>query len=217
MERRATVRQWPRSTVPALISQAGISLKPLVGAVLVDMPVQRYGGTAIALHWLTAVLLGSGFALGLYMVSLQFSPQKLTYYSYHKWIGVTVFSLAWVRALWRMTHQPPPLPASLPRWQAAMSGAIHLLLYGLLFAAPLSGWLYSSSAGVPTVPFGIAVLQLPDLLSKDRELAVTLKFVHMALTYSLAALVCVHLTAALKHLLIDRDGIMSRMLPGKTS
>ena len=177
------------------------------------MPAHRYTGIAIALHWMTAVLLVCGFALGLYMVSLTFSPQKLSYYAYHKWIGVTVFALALLRIVWRATHTPPPLPAALPRWQAALSGAVHLLLYLLLLAAPLSGWLYSSSAGVPTVPFGIAALQLPDLIGKDRELAVTLKFVHLSLTYSLAALVTLHVAAALKHTLIDRDGIMSRMLP----
>lgn len=178
------------------------------------MPAHRYTGIAITLHWLTAVLLVCGFALGLYMVSLRFSPQKLSYYAYHKWIGVTVFALTLLRIVWCATHTPPPLPAALPRWQVAVSGAVHLLLYLLLIAAPLSGWLYSSSAGVPTVPFGIAALQLPDLLDKNRELAVTLKFVHLSLTYSLAALVLLHVAAALKHTLIDRDGIMSRMLPG---
>ncbi len=176
----------------------------------------RYSGTAIALHWLLALLLVAGFSLGLYMVSLKFSPQKLTLYSYHKWIGVTVFALALVRLLWRLTHRPPPLPASMPMWQVAASNASHALLYTLLFVAPLSGWLYSSAAGVPTVPFGIAALQLPDLVGKDRELASTLKFVHMAITYSFAALVGLHVAAVLKHLLIDRDGIIWRMIPGKT-
>ena len=182
-----------------------------------ETPAPRYSSTAITLHWLIALLLVCGFSLGLYMVSLKFSPQKLTYYSYHKWIGVTIFSLALLRILWRATHTPPPLPAALPQWQVAMSGATHLLLYLLLVAAPISGWLYSSSAGVPTVPFGIEALQLPDLVEKDRALAFTLKFVHMSITYSFGALVALHVAAALKHTLIDRDGIMSRMLPGKNS
>ena len=180
------------------------------------MVSEKYTRVAITLHWLIALLLIGGFALGLYMVELKFSPQKLTFYSYHKWIGVSVFSLAVLRVLWHLTHQPPPLPASVPAWQVAMSNATHLLLYLFMLAAPLSGWLYSSAAGVPTVPFGISALQLPDLLSKDRTLATTLKFVHMSITYSLAALVALHVAAALKHVLIDRDGIMRRMLPGRT-
>ena len=179
------------------------------------MASEKYTRVAIALHWLIALLLIGGFALGLYMVELKFSPEKLTLYSYHKWIGVSVFSLALLRVLWRLTHQPPPLPASVPDWQVAASNATHLLLYLLLLAAPLSGWLYSSAAGVPTVPFGIAALQLPDFLAKDRALAATLKFVHMSITYSLAALVALHVAAVFKHLLIDRDGIMRRMMPGK--
>ena len=191
-------------------------MEALLQTMFTPVPA-RYSGIAILLHWLIALLVICGFALGLYMVSLKFSPQKLSYYAYHKWIGVSVFTLAMVRIIWRITHTPPAHPAPLPVWQQAASGAVHALLYLLLIAAPLSGWLYSSAAGVPTVPFGIEALQLPDLVGKDRALAFNLKFVHMTLTYSFAALVLVHVAAALKHALIDRDGIMSRMLPGKTS
>jgi cytochrome b561 len=179
------------------------------------MSARRYSGAAILLHWLTALLLVGSFSLGLYMVGLKFSPQKLTLFSYHKWIGVSVFFLALVRLLWRLGHQPPPLPESMPAWQVAASRASHALLYVFLLATPVSGWLYSSAAGVPTVPFGVAMLQLPDAVGKDGDLAATLKFIHMALNYSLGALICLHVAAALKHLFINRDGIMSRMLPGK--
>ncbi len=175
----------------------------------------RYGRPAIALHWLIALLMTCGFALGLYMVDLRFSPQKLSFYSYHKWIGVTVFVLALTRLAWCLTHPPPPLPAGIARWQQAASGAIHALLYVLMLSIPVSGWLYSSATGVPTVPFGIAALQLPDLLLRDRDLASTLKFVHLTLNYSLAALVSLHVAAAFKHQFFDRDGIMLRMLPAR--
>lgn len=175
----------------------------------------RYSGPAIALHWLIALLMCCGFGLGLYMVELRFSPQKLTFYSYHKWIGVTVFTLAVLRALWRLLHRPPPLPASVPPWQQAISGAIHMLLYCLMLGIPLSGWIYSSAAGVPTVPFGISALQLPDLVGRDRDLALSLKFVHLTLNYTLAGLVLLHVAAALKHQFVDRDGILWRMLPGR--
>ncbi len=179
------------------------------------MSTHRYSGVAILLHWLTALLLIGSFSAGLYMVDMKFSPQKLTLFSYHKWIGVSVFCLAMVRLLGRLDHRPPPLPGWMPAWQVAASHASHALLYLFLLATPVSGWLYSSASGVPTVPFGVAMLQLPDVVDKNGELAVTLKFVHMALNYSLGALICLHIAAALKHLLINRDGIMSRMLPGK--
>jgi cytochrome b561 len=101
-----------------------------------------------------------------------------------------------------------------PRWQVAASGAVHLLLYACLVAGPLSGWLYSSATGVPTVPFGIPALQLPDVVNKDRELALTLKFVHMTIVFTLGTLVAVHVAAVVKHQLVDRTAILRRMLPG---
>ena len=177
----------------------------------------RYSGPAIVLHWLIALLMCCGFGLGLYMVELRFSPQKLSLYSYHKWIGVSVFSLTLLRLAWRLTHAPPPLPDSVARWQRAAAGAIHATLYLLMLGIPLSGWIYSSAAGVPTVPFGIAALQLPDLVARDRDLAASLKFLHLTLNYSLAAMLALHVAAALKHQFLDRDGIMQRMLPGRQS
>lgn len=173
-----------------------------------------YTGTAIALHWLVAAVVACGFAVGLYMVDLPFSPGKLSTYSYHKWIGVSAFTLIVLRLAWRLGHPPPPLPAGMPAWQRAASGAVHALLYLLLLAIPVTGWLYSSAAGVPTVPFGLAALQLPDLLAKDKALADTLRFVHRSLNYSLAVLVAVHVAAAVGHQLLDDHGILARMLPG---
>jgi cytochrome b561 len=86
-------------------------------------------------------------------------------------------------------------------------------LYVLLFVVPLSGWIYSSAAGVPTVPFGQPALQLPDLLQKDPDLATALKQVHFVLTRLLLVLIFLHMAAALKHHWWDKDGVMHRMLP----
>ncbi|MDB5804115.1 MAG: cytochrome [Betaproteobacteria bacterium] len=173
----------------------------------------RYTRTAIVLHWLIALLMLCGFCLGLYMTGLKFSPLKLSLYSYHKWIGVTVFSLALLRLLWRLTHKPPPLPPRMAAWQRNAAGALHALLYLLMLCIPLSGWLYSSAAGVPTVPFGISALQLPDLLERNKEMADSLHFVHVTLNYSLATLVVLHVAAAFKHHFLDRDGLLARMNP----
>jgi cytochrome b561 len=173
----------------------------------------RYTRPAILLHWLIALLIVCGFCVGLYMTGLKFSPTKLSLYSYHKWIGVTVFTLAVLRLLWRLTHQPPPLPEDMPAWQRSAAGALHLLLYLLILIIPLTGWLYSSAAGVPTVPFGIAALQLPDLLERNKETADSLRFLHMTLNYSMATLVAMHVLAALKHQFLDKDGLLSRMNP----
>lgn len=176
-------------------------------------PPSRYGGVAISLHWLIALLIFGGFGLGLVMTDIPgFTPTKLKYYAWHKWIGVTVFGLALLRVLWRVGHPPPPLPAGTPPWQARVAHGVHHLLYGLMLAIPLSGWLYSSSAGVPTVYLGL--VQLPDLIAASPELKPVLKTVHLTLNYTLAALVLAHVGAALKHQFVDRDGLLMRMLPG---
>ena len=169
-----------------------------------------YTRTAIALHWLVAVLILGAFALGLYMVELELSPTKLKLYSWHKWLGVTIWMIAVVRLVWRLTHRPPPLPA-LPAWQRIAASTTHVLLYVLVLAIPISGWLFSSASGFPVVYFG--VLPLPDLVGKDKELAKLLQSVHATLNYTLMAIIVVHAAAAIKHHFVDRDMVFHRMLP----
>ena len=169
-----------------------------------------YTRTAIALHWLVAVLILGAFALGLYMVELKLSPTKLKLYSWHKWLGVTIWMIAVVRLVWRLTHRPPPLPA-LPTWQRIAASTTHVLLYVLVLAIPISGWLFSSASGFPVVYFG--VLPLPDLVGKDKELAKLLQSLHATLNYTLMAIIVVHAAAAIKHHFVDRDVVFHRMLP----
>ena len=178
---------------------------------------QRYSGTAIALHWLLALALTGIFCFGLYMTSLPFSPARLKYFNWHKWAGMTILILSLLRLLWRVSHRAPALPESIshamPAWQRAAHHGTHHLMYLLFFAIPLVGWMYSSAAGFPIVLFG--VLPLPDLVSKSPELAEALKPWHGYLAYALAALVVLHVAAVIKHQLIDHDGLLGRMLPGR--
>lgn len=175
------------------------------------MSAQSYTPTAIGLHWIAAGLILGNLALGLYMVDLPLSPAKLKFYSWHKWTGVTVFLLSAARLLWRLSHPAPALPASMPAWQRNAASASHHALYALFFAAPLTGWLFSSAAGFQTVWFG--VVPLPDLLSKDEGLAEILKLAHRAANYTLAFLVVIHSAAAIKHHVVDGDEVLARMLP----
>ena len=173
---------------------------------------QRYTGTAIGLHWLLAVLLVGSFSLGLYMSDLPFSPSRLKYYSWHKWAGVTILLLSLLRLAWRATHRPPP-DVAMPAWQARAAHATHLALYALFFAVPLLGWAYSSAAGFPVVWFG--VLPLPDFVPVDKELAELIKPWHGWAAKLMAALVLLHVAGALKHHVIDRDGLLDRMRPAR--
>lgn len=171
----------------------------------------RYTRTAISLHWLVALGLFGAFGLGLYMTDLPLSPYKLKLYSWHKWAGVSLFLLVLFRLGWRLGHPPPPLPMSMPAILRVIAHLTHVLLYVLMIAIPLSGWLMSSAKGFQTVWFGL--LPLPDLVAKNAELGDQLQWLHMTLNYALAALVLAHIGAALKHRFIDRDDILSRMLP----
>jgi cytochrome b561 len=172
----------------------------------------RYSGPAIALHWLIAVLIVSGFYLGWIMTDIPgFTPTKLKYFSWHKWIGVTVFALAVIRVLWRATHRAPALDAATPLWQKAAAHLVHGLLYVLMLAIPVSGYLYSSAAGIQVVYLGI--VPLPTLIGPDQALKGTLRTVHVLLNYTLLTLVVLHVAAALKHQFVDRDGLLARMLP----
>jgi len=173
----------------------------------------RYTGTARVLHWLAALLIFCGFGLGLFMTGLEIAPDKLRYYAWHKWLGITVFLLAAARLAWRAGHSTPPLPVTMPAWQVRASRFTHAMLYVLMLCIPLSGWIYSSSTGVSVVYLGL--VPLPDLVPKDREVAKSLLLLHNSLNYLLAAAVTVHIVAALKHHFVDRDDVLTRMLPGR--
>lgn len=170
-----------------------------------------YTATAKALHWLMAVLLFGLLALGFYMHDLPLSPEKLQLYSWHKWAGVTAFLLVLFRLAWRITHRPPALPESMPKLMQIAAHAGHLLLYALMIAIPLSGWLMSSAKGFQTVWFG--VLPIPDLIGKDKALGALLAEVHELLNIGFIVVLIGHIAAALKHHFIDKDDILTRMLP----
>ena len=173
----------------------------------------RYHLVARLLHAVLALALVGMFALGLYMAGLPFSPQRLKLYNWHKWAGVVLLALSLVRLLWRLVSRPPALPpavrAAMPQWQQRAHGATHWGLYGLFFAVPLLGWAYSSASGFPLVVFG--VWPLPDWVPVNESLADALKPAHRYAAYALAALMLLHVGAALKHHLVDQDGLLGRM------
>lgn len=171
---------------------------------------KTYTRTAIALHWLLAAGLLGMLAMGLYMTSLPFSPARLKLYNWHKWAGVVILGLSVARLLWRLTHRPP-VDVAMPSWQRRTAHATHVVMYALFFAVPLMGWAYSSAAGFPIVLFG--VLPLPDFVAADRELAEAIKPFHAWLAWTLLGLIALHVAAAVKHQLLDRDGLLQRMAP----
>jgi len=168
-----------------------------------------YTPVAKAFHWLMAVLILGVLVLGLTMHDLPLSPRKLELYSWHKWFGVTIFGLVWLRLAWRLTHPPPPLPESLSPRIRRLSAVGHATLYGLMIVIPLSGWLMSSAKGFQTVWFGI--VPIPDLIGRDRELGDLLQTVHKALNVILMLTLAGHVAAALWHHFVLKDDTLRRI------
>ena len=137
---------------------------------------------------------------------------RRTIYKWHKWLGITILTLSALRLLWRLTHRPPADPP-MPAWQRRAAQATHGALYVLFFAVPLVGWAYSSAAGFPVVVFG--VLPLPDFVPASEALAEALKPWHGRFAMGLAGLIALHIAAAVKHQVVDRDALLSRMWPGR--
>ena len=171
----------------------------------------QYTATAKFLHWTMALALVALFALGIYMHDLPFSPMKLKLYSWHKWAGVCLFLLVFVRLAWRALHRPPALPEHMSRLERVVAAGGHHTLYLLMILIPLSGWLMSSAKGFQTVLFG--VLPLPDLIEKNEALGELLQQLHLGLNLFFALVVIGHAAAAFKHHFVDKDDVLTRMLP----
>jgi len=172
----------------------------------------RYDRITVFFHWVIALLIAAAFALGTVMVEIEgLTPTKLKYFSWHKWLGVTVLGLVAIRLLWRLFHRAPPYAEPMPRWQHLASFTTHGLLYVIMFALPLSGYFYSLAAGVPVVYLGL--FPLPVLMEADPALKPILKEVHELISNVLLGVVGLHVLAVLKHQFIDRDSVLRRMLP----
>ena len=178
-----------------------------------DAP-KRYGGVAIALHWTVALLLLAQMTLGWWMIEVPKSPPGLRagWFNLHKSIGLTVGLLALLRLAWRWGHRAPPLPASMPPWQARAARVNHFLLYACLIVQPVVGYLGSSFSPYPIRYFGVP---LPHWGWNSPRLKELFSMIHWGTAILFASIVTLHILAALKHLLVDRDGVFARMWPAR--
>ncbi len=174
------------------------------------MAERHFTRTAIALHWVTALIIAGAFPVGLLMGDMPISPLRIKVFVWHKWAGITVLLLSSLRLMWRATHAAPDAPAGMAVWQHRVSQVVQWLTYGLLFIVPLTGWMYSSAAGYGVIYLNL--VKLPDLVSRNKELADQLKALHETLNWVLFSLVALHVAAALKHHFIDKDTVLLRML-----
>lgn len=180
-------------------------------ADVADRSGARYGRVAMLLHWLVGAAVIGMLILGYFMVDIpKGTPDRGWYFNLHKSIGVLAGLLVLFRVGWRLTHPAPPLPARMPGWEAAAARWSHRLLYVCLVLQPLTGYLASSFNKYGIKVFG---LPLPQWAWEDKGLRELFAGLHAANGMLLTALIALHAAAALKHLLLDRDGVFQRMLP----
>ena len=172
-----------------------------------------WGSPAKLFHWLVAALIFTQFALGWLAVAWRLSPAKLNLFVWHKSIGMLLLVLVVLRLLWRLRNPAPALPANTSAWERRAAHASHALLYVLMLAMPLTGWIHNSAAGIPFRIFWS--LPLPALVAPDKQLAGLAASAHFWLFVAFSALLVLHIAAALWHHFVKRDNLLSRMLPAR--
>ena len=173
----------------------------------------RYTEPAIHMHWITPPLVLAQVVLAWVMLSLpDKAPNAGQLFSLHKSLGLTIWLLVLARLAWRFTHPAPPEGANVPRWMTWASHANHWLLYLVLFAMPISGFVLSA-----TGPYGVKFWGLPlPKLPQDEGLHKLAELGHWTAQWVLYALVLLHAGATAWHVVVRRDGVLQRMLPAQT-
>ncbi len=173
-------------------------------------PRKRYSTVSIFLHWTIALLV----VVQILLVSdANTDGDNARYWvGLHKALGLSILVITLLRLGWRIANPVLPLPPGTPRWQKIMSRSTHLLFYAVLIALPMTGWLASSAVGRDIDWFGL--FEWPLLpVGGGRETAGTMMSLHSSMPKLLYALIGLHVLAALKHQFINRDDVLSRMLP----
>jgi cytochrome b561 len=142
---------------------------------------------------------------------LPLGPDKISTLASHKSFGITILALVILRLVWRLANPPPALPVNMKSWERTVARATHVLLYVLLFAVPISGWLMSSAANFPVSWFGL--VQLPDFVQPNHDLHEQYESLHEGLNTAMFALAVAHILAALRHHFLLKDTVLRRMLP----
>jgi cytochrome b561 len=178
----------------------------------------RYSGVAMVLHWLTALLVIGNLVGGHLIETFEdaadpalraFGPvlERL-----HISFGVTILVLTLARLGWRLANPPPPLPGYMTPLERWLAGGVHVIFYLLLFILPLSGWAMLSTGRVPQPLSWFGLVTLPPL-PLPGGLRGLFHEAHELLGWAMVALIALHVGAALKHRVFDRDDLLARMLP----
>ena len=175
----------------------------------------RFDRVQVVLHWIIAVIILCMIALGLYMVELPKQSElppgeesvRAFYFLLHKSMGITVAMFIVLRVVWRLTHKAPPLPDTISKWQQHAAGAVHGLLYAVMLAMPITGYMQSIFSKYDTKFWGIV---LPRVADADKAMRENFSEVHEILAFLFITLIVIHIVAAVKHR-IAGTGIVERM------
>lgn len=168
----------------------------------------RYSPLAKFFHWSLAVLLAVQVAMGWYMLSIEGQPGSDWYFALHVSLGLTAALLIALRLVWRRVQAPLQAPRELPRWQHHAARTSHFLLYLLMALMPVTGYIGTAFGGEAISYFGVP---LPAWVAKNEALKEQLFNAHSLIAWALVTAVAVHVVAALKHLVIDKDTVFQRM------
>jgi cytochrome b561 len=170
----------------------------------------HYGTTAKIFHWLIVALLFVQYPIGWLMPDIHRGMKPGDAMTLHISFGILILMLIVLRLFWRITHPVAP-ESSLPPWQRLTSEAVHWLLYALVLAVTVTGWLFASFRGWPVSLFFLA--PLPMLSSESASAGRTIDGWHQAAGWALLVVIAIHVLAAMAHIFIYRDRIVKRMLP----
>lgn len=176
-------------------------------------PLRRYSNAAVALHWITAVLVLFQIWLGLSFADMPQGPQRGELFTWHKTIGATILILALVRLTYRLMNPPPPFPPELPRWERLAAVWNHRLFYVLLIGLPIGGLIAVSGLTKGPTTTLLGGVQIPVIPGISEQMGETAGEIHAALAWVLIALLVLHVAAALKQQFFDRPGRMSGRMP----
>jgi cytochrome b561 len=171
----------------------------------------QYGAIAKVFHWLIVALLLVQYLIGWLMPDIHRNMKPGAAMTFHVSIGIVILALIVLRLIWRLTHRVAP-ESSLSPWQRLSSEAVHWLLYALVLATAITGWLFASFRGWSMSLFFLA--PMPMLASDNAAAGKTIDGLHQAMEWALLVMIGLHVVAAMVHIFVYRNRIMQRMLPG---
>lgn len=173
----------------------------------------KYPISSRIIHWLMAALIIFLIGLGIYMSQFlsKEAPNRLDIYNLHKSLGALALGAVFIRIINRGIFKSPELPNSLPKIEKIGAKSSHFLLYILMIAVPLSGYLMSNSFGYPVNFFGH---NLPNMIEPNEKLSHLFHELHEILPYVMLGVIALHIAGAVKHRFFDKaeNDVLKRML-----